>query len=688
MKTLVKIVIGLVALVAVLAVVGVVLLKRTDFNQYRGLIAEQVELATGRKLVIAGELNLAVSLTPTVEVADVTFANAPWGSRPEMLKLQRLEAEMELLPLLTGDVKVHRIVLVGADIMLETDSKGQGNWIFAKGAETATAPATTGEGKLPSINTVAIENATLTYHNGVTGETQTVALETLSFAAPDPASPISIEVVAKINGSPIEASGTIGGLTALTGGAALPLDLMVKGGGATATLKGEIARPAQGEGVDLALTVEGQSIADMSPLAGGAALPPLGPYSLSGTISNPSGVYKITGLKAKIGGSDLDGDVSVALGGGKPKVTAALSSVVLDAKDFGVTPAPAGAAATPSDGRVFSDAPLPLAGLNAVDAKVDLSVAKLVKDPVILENVELAMTLAGGRLTIAGLNAGLAGGTLAIAGVVDAAKDPAALDATVTARGVEAGALLQTFGIKGVMNGGKSNADLSLRGHGASVRALMAGADGGVNFEMGQGKIENDFAKLLLADLFQVIASGGSADSSQVNCMVTRFDIKKGVATSNGMVVDTSGATIVGSGKIKLDSEKLNLRFDPTAKSTNLVNLAVPVKVGGTLAQPSVTPDAAALAAGVAGTVVGVASGAGIVGALAGLTGGTGSTSSGSAPAGDNPCASALAQGGQAPAPQPGQQAPAPAPSTGEQILDGAGETIKGVGDTLKGLFN
>jgi hypothetical protein len=686
MKTLVKIIVGLVALVAVLAVVGVVLLMRTDFNQYRGLIAEQVELATGRKLVIAGELNLAISLTPTVEVADVTFANAPWGSRPEMLKLQRLEAEMELLPLLTGDVKVHRIVLVGADIMLETDSKGQGNWMFAKGAEPVATPAA-GEGKLPSINTVAIENATLTYRNGVTGETQTVALETLSFAAPDPASPISIEVVGKINGSPVEASGTIGGLTALTGGAALPLDLVVKGGGATATLKGEIARPAQGEGVDLAFTVEGQSVADMSPLAGGAALPPLGPYSLSGTIGNPSGVYKITGLKAKIGGSDLDGDVSVALGGGKPKVTAALSSVVLDAKDFGVTPAPAGAAAAPSDGRVFSDAPLPLAGLNAVDAKVDLSVAKLVKDPVILENVKLAMTLAGGRLTIAGLNAGLAGGTLTIAGVVDAAKEPAALDATVTARGVEAGALLQTFGIKGVLSGGKSNADLSLRGRGASVRALMAGADGGVNFEMGQGKIENGFAKLLLADLFQVIASGG-ADSSQVNCMVTRFDIKKGLATSNGLVVDTSGATIVGSGKIKLDSEKLDLRFDPTAKQTNLVNLAVPVKVGGTLAQPSVTPDAAALAAGVAGTVVGVASGAGIVGALAGLTGGTSSTSSGSAPAGDNPCASALAQGGQAPAPQPGQQAPAPAPSTGEQILDGAGETIEGVGDAIKGLFN
>jgi hypothetical protein len=166
--------------------------------------------------------------------------------------------------------------------------------------------------------------------------------------------------------------------------------------------------------------------------------------------------------------------------------------------------------------------------------------------------------------------------------------------------------------------------------------------------------------------------------------MVVRFDFKDGLATSTGLVVDTNGATIIGSGDIHLDSEKLDMRADPSAKETNLVNLAIPVIIGGTLASPSVAPDPAALAKGVAGAAVGAATGAGVFGALAGLTG-TGGTSGGSAATeGGNPCANALA-GGEAAAPQ----------STSEQILEGAGSAIEGAGDAakdageaIKGLFD
>ena len=125
-----------VLLVAVV-VAGVAVLTSMDFNEYRGLIAEQVKAATGRDLTIAGDLRLDISLTPAVAVEGVTFANAPWGSRPEMVTLRRLEVEVELLPLLTGDVRVTRVVLIGLDALLETDAKGRGNWAFAAPAEAA-----------------------------------------------------------------------------------------------------------------------------------------------------------------------------------------------------------------------------------------------------------------------------------------------------------------------------------------------------------------------------------------------------------------------------------------------------------------------------------------------------------------------------------------------------------------------
>ncbi|MEN8129816.1 MAG: AsmA family protein [Pseudomonadota bacterium] len=48
---------------AVLVAVGFI-----DINQYKGLIAEQVKKATGRELVLEGDLELKVSLSPIVVV--------------------------------------------------------------------------------------------------------------------------------------------------------------------------------------------------------------------------------------------------------------------------------------------------------------------------------------------------------------------------------------------------------------------------------------------------------------------------------------------------------------------------------------------------------------------------------------------------------------------------------------------
>lgn len=118
----------LVVLTVAVVVAGVVILKTLDFNDYKDLIAEQVKAATGRDMTISGDLNLEISLNPSVVVQGVTFANAPWGSRKDMIRLKRFAAEVELIPLLSGDIRVKRLVLDGLDLLVETNAKGQGNW--------------------------------------------------------------------------------------------------------------------------------------------------------------------------------------------------------------------------------------------------------------------------------------------------------------------------------------------------------------------------------------------------------------------------------------------------------------------------------------------------------------------------------------------------------------------------------
>ena len=107
---------------------GIAILKSIDFNEYRGLITQIAKEQTGRDLIISASLNLELSLNPAVAVEGVTFANASWGTRKEMASLKRLAAEVELLPLLSGDIRIKRVVLEGLDLLLETDAKGRANW--------------------------------------------------------------------------------------------------------------------------------------------------------------------------------------------------------------------------------------------------------------------------------------------------------------------------------------------------------------------------------------------------------------------------------------------------------------------------------------------------------------------------------------------------------------------------------
>jgi uncharacterized protein involved in outer membrane biogenesis len=215
----------------------------------------------------------------------------------------------------------------------------------------------------------------------------------------------------------------------------------------------------------------------------------------------------------------------------------------------------------------------------------------------------------------------------------------------------------------------------------------MAGLNGSSRLVMGPGRINNRFAKILLADLVGVITFSGSGDASDINCMVSEFGIAKGQATAKALVLDTNGATILGSGGIDLGSERLDLRFDPNAKQTNLANLAVPVKVGGTLANPNVVPDPGKIAANVVGTVVGAPQG--IFDTLASLTGQKAATAE------QNPCAAAISgkaqpakattssQGGTTAGSGATGGTAAPSSSSGGVIQD----TVKGLGNTLNNLF-
>jgi uncharacterized protein involved in outer membrane biogenesis len=343
-------------LVAVALVGAVVVLKSLDFNRYKTLITEEARKATGRELTIAGDIELEVSFSPALAVSGVSFANAPWGSSPEMARIERFEAQVELLPLLVGDVRVRRLVLVGADLLLETDGDGRGNWLM-EGAEAEAAEPADGGPIVPTFDRVDIRDAVLTYRDGKSGEEIELRLDHLEAGAPDLASPLTFDLAGGYNDIPFSANGEVGSTTALLGGGAVALRLDAAIAGAKAHVEGLIAPPETGE-TALAIDIAGESLADLGPLAG-AALPALGPYKLAANLALPPDQLVLTDIEARLGKSDLAGKARLTFSF-PMLVEAELSSRLIDVDAIVAASGGGGASAgKSSEKRLFSAAPPP-----------------------------------------------------------------------------------------------------------------------------------------------------------------------------------------------------------------------------------------------------------------------------------------------------------------------------------------
>ena len=141
-----------------------ILLAARDAERLRPPIIAAVERATGRNLAL-GSIHLSLGLTPSVTLRDVTLANLPGGSRPDMLRVAEAELAIDLLPLLTGRIMLRRLTLQAPDILLETVN-GTPNWQFRRPAPATAATTPAGQRRdetLPEIGIIAIRDARLNF---------------------------------------------------------------------------------------------------------------------------------------------------------------------------------------------------------------------------------------------------------------------------------------------------------------------------------------------------------------------------------------------------------------------------------------------------------------------------------------------------------------------------------------------
>ena len=80
------------AVLAGLLVLAVVVINIIPGETYKSLISSSVKSATGRELVIEGDLDVKLFTTFAFKASNIKFSNADWGSRPHMASVDNIDA--------------------------------------------------------------------------------------------------------------------------------------------------------------------------------------------------------------------------------------------------------------------------------------------------------------------------------------------------------------------------------------------------------------------------------------------------------------------------------------------------------------------------------------------------------------------------------------------------------------------
>jgi hypothetical protein len=367
------------------------------------------------------------------------------------------------------------------------------------------------------------------------------------------------------------------------------------------------------KGMNFGFDIQGKDLANLEKITS-KPMPFKGPFSVSGNaVVLSAKAFKISELKALIQESDLNGSLEINLAGEKPRITADLSSQKIDlrpmlSKKGGRAGESKNDSAKPQarKDKVFPDTPLSLEVLKQFDAKIELKAEQLLLPRLSLSDATAHMVLEDGHLTVEPINCVQGGGTLDGRFELNLQGKNAAVAVALEIEQFDLGGMLEEMGVNDFLQG-NMDIQLDLKGRGNSIAGLMAGLNGKTMVVMGDGNINKKAIKLLGTDLsfglFQLLNPFKKEEKyAKINCFVSGFDIKDGLAQSTALVMDTSQVSVIGYGKIDLKTEKIDLSLKPSPKkgvgvkglakfSLSFGEFTKDFKFQGTLSKPSIAID-------------------------------------------------------------------------------------------------
>ena len=576
-RSLKRVLIALGALIAALLIGLAYLNTLISPAKLTQMLILEVREATGRELTIAGPVSLSFFPKIAVSAGQVSFSNAPWAKSPQMASLEKVALEVSLLPLLSGRIEVNSIQLAGLTLNLETNAKGDGNWVMgdatlsgsktsqaASSAPQATTPKASSDADTAGRNTVLIENLNL-----INGQIRYQA----SGAA------VTSYGISRLS---MQKSGSDTVISADLKQDALPI--VIKG---KMTSIREVLSSIGTEAIDVHFDFEVALGGKPTQLKGKAALNPSKPSQFD--LSFKAGELDLSAIPAFTSHASPKNSAP-------PTPTTAASIANTAATKVLNTITPPSQAATHAAERFFSDTPLPLDYLPNGNGTLNVDIAQLVlPSKVVLKKVVVLVRLSPQQIDIPKAAFQLGNGQFDGSARIANTQSSPSWAFKGQASGFTLEQLLASTDSKGKVSGGDMRAAFNLTSSGKSPHQIASSLSGQSQITIGSARLASSFLNQggdALITLFDAInPMRKKSNQTTLECAVAYLPVKNGVVTVRDSIgVETDRLNIVLTGSVNLSSEQINLAFYPKEKSglTAGLDLASLVRLQGSLAKPQV----------------------------------------------------------------------------------------------------
>lgn len=570
----------LLLLVLVAAGAGAVYLSRADLKP---LVERKATEALGRQ-VSFGSFQVRWADPLRIEFTDLAIANAPWGSQPEMVRIGKFSAQLEVGPLLRGVLHYRQLRLSDVTVVLERDPAGVGNWKFGRSAGAGGLGLVPKDRtQFPTLIDFAGERALITYRTR-SGNILDIRLDRVAIAAPSEHAPVQLLAEGAYKDVPARLDATTESYAVLRDDdVPFGTRFTLAGPDTDIAFDGTMQEPLDFEGVRGELRIEARTLDDLIAAMGGTDKVDL-PLTIAGVLARDGDHWSLDAAKGRVRQSDFSG--TLALTEGKPKQPDEIAvDLRFDDLDADAIAGAFGDKKGPGDLDALTLHP---AGLRELNATVTLAAGTLAIAKRTLRAVTLAGRLAGGDVTLKDLSFAFGGGRLSGAGTLEGADKSGRLALTLRLAKAEMAALARELGATGKEIRGRLDAAAKIAMSGQTLGAALKQSDGAAVLLMRDGAVAQGVIEQLSTDLRGLFRE--RHDYVPVSCLLGVVTLKDGIGVISPLRLESEAAVAVGAGKIDLRRDRLDLTVKTERDSTSFFALDIPVRISGPLDNLSAAP--------------------------------------------------------------------------------------------------